>query len=166
MSLLDRAAKAAYEGAFLKHAPEYVDRWEDLVADGSESVESWRAVARQVLLTVADEVYGDERAAGPHYGSLSIASWLRAECTEPTDPCGDYPAPCNHDPAHTKPSEPSFCPPLAPGEDETCTHTPTCPTQPSESEPRRVCTCMWNRAQHGHEKRCDLYTEPEPEVPQ
>lgn len=44
MSLLDKAAKAAYEGAFLKHAPEYVDRWADLVADGSESVESWRAV--------------------------------------------------------------------------------------------------------------------------
>jgi hypothetical protein len=21
----------------------------------------------------------------------------------------------------------------------------------------RVCTCLWNRAQHGHERGCDLY---------
>tara|TARA_B100000378_G_scaffold255538_1_gene232643 strand:+ start:383 stop:559 length:177 start_codon:yes stop_codon:yes gene_type:complete len=24
---------------------------------------------------------------------------------------------------------PAFCPPLAPGDDETCTHTPSCPTK-------------------------------------
>lgn len=30
-------------------------------------------------------------------------------------------------------SDPSLCPPLPPGEDETCTHTPTCPTGLSDS---------------------------------
>jgi len=35
----------------------------------------------------------------------------------------------------TQPNDPSFCPPLAPGEDETCTHTPTCPAQPDGSQP-------------------------------
>ncbi|WP_137878476.1 hypothetical protein [Microbacterium sp. 4NA327F11] len=28
----------------------------------------------------------------------------------------------------SEPTDPSFCPPLEPGDDETCTHTPTCPT--------------------------------------
>lgn len=30
-------------------------------------------------------------------------------------------------------TDPSFCPPLAPGDDETCTHTPTCP--PGSGDP-------------------------------
>lgn len=47
--LIEKAAKAAYEGAFLKHAPEEVDRWEDLVADNDPAAESWREVARHVL---------------------------------------------------------------------------------------------------------------------
>ena len=59
----------------------------------------------------------------PHYSSMS---------------CGREPG---HDDAHsygvprTQPNDPSFCPPLAPGEDETCTHTPTCPAQPDGSQP-------------------------------
>lgn len=79
MSLLDKAAKAAYEGAFLKHAPEEVDGWDDLVADGHPAVDSWRDVARQVILAVAGEVYGDERASGPYSEPLSVESWLRSE---------------------------------------------------------------------------------------
>ncbi|WP_308491047.1 hypothetical protein [Microbacterium terrisoli] len=51
--LIEAAAKAAYEGAFLKHAPEDVDRWEDLVVDNIPAVESWREVARHVLTVLA-----------------------------------------------------------------------------------------------------------------
>lgn len=31
-------------------------------------------------------------------------------------------------------ADPSSCPPLAPGDDETCTHTPACPTGSAEWE--------------------------------
>lgn len=53
-SMTEVAAKAAYEGAFLKHAPEDVDRWEDLVADNHPAAESWREVARAVIRAVAE----------------------------------------------------------------------------------------------------------------
>lgn len=67
-NLIEEAAKAAYEGAFLKHAPEEVDRWEDLLADNHPAVESWRDVARLVLAvfekahapTVAEGTTDDE----------------------------------------------------------------------------------------------------------
>ena len=35
------------------------------------------AVAAKALRDAADEVYGDERAAGQHWHPLSAASWLR-----------------------------------------------------------------------------------------
>ena len=35
------------------------------------------AVAAKTLREAADEVYGDERAAGQHWHPLSAASWLR-----------------------------------------------------------------------------------------
>lgn len=59
-STVEVAAKAAYEGAFLKHAPDDVDRWDDLVADNHPAVESWREVARAVIRAVA----ADEQEAG------------------------------------------------------------------------------------------------------
>lgn len=49
---VEKAARGAYDGAFLRHAPEDVDRWEDLVADNDPAAESWRAVARSALQAV------------------------------------------------------------------------------------------------------------------
>lgn len=54
--LADLGAKAAYEQAFLKHAPEDVDRWDDLVAYNDPAAESWREVARAVIRAVAEDV--------------------------------------------------------------------------------------------------------------
>ena len=48
--------------------------------------------------TLADEL--DREAAGEVPGRRNaVASRLRAALEE----CGDYPAPCNHDPAHVRP---------------------------------------------------------------
>ena len=62
-SAVEAAAEAAYEQAFLKHAPEDVDRWDDLVADDAPAAESWREVARAVIRAVAagDQTEGDDQ---------------------------------------------------------------------------------------------------------
>ena len=39
--------------------------------------------------------------------------------------------------AKQQPADPSFCHPLTPGDDETCTHTPTCPN--GSGDPCPVC---------------------------
>lgn len=46
---VELCAQAAYDRAFLKYAPEDVDRWEFLVVDNDPAAESWREVARAVL---------------------------------------------------------------------------------------------------------------------
>lgn len=52
---IERAAEAAYDRAFMKHAPEDVDRWSDLVKDSDPAVESWRNVARAVFESIDRE---------------------------------------------------------------------------------------------------------------
>lgn len=49
-AMVEWGARAAYENAFLRHAPEEVDSWDDLAADNVPAAESWRAVARAVLV--------------------------------------------------------------------------------------------------------------------
>ncbi|GGO59069.1 hypothetical protein GCM10010910_01130 [Microbacterium nanhaiense] len=51
---VEAAARGAYDRAFLKHAPEDVDRWDDLVVDNDEAAESWREVARAALLAAQE----------------------------------------------------------------------------------------------------------------
>ena len=50
--VIEQAARGAYDGAFSKHAPEDVDRWDDLVSDFHPAAESWREVARKALAAV------------------------------------------------------------------------------------------------------------------
>lgn len=59
-SLVEKVAQAAYERAFLKHAPEYVDRWDALAADNDPAAESWREIARAAFdaLGLAEERQG------------------------------------------------------------------------------------------------------------
>lgn len=52
-SAVEVGARAAYDQAFLKHAPEDVDRWDDLAADNDPAAESWREVARAVIRAVS-----------------------------------------------------------------------------------------------------------------
>lgn len=50
-SMVEAGARAAFDQAFMKHAPEHVDRWDDLVADNDPAVQSWRDVSRAALTT-------------------------------------------------------------------------------------------------------------------
>lgn len=50
--MVEAGARAAYDRAFMKHAPEYVDRWDNLVASHAEAADSWRDVTRAVLSAV------------------------------------------------------------------------------------------------------------------
>lgn len=73
-SVVERAAQAAYDRAFLKYAPEDVDRWDDLVADNSPAADSWREVALAVFESIdVDELarilqreFGSFLAHDPH----------------------------------------------------------------------------------------------------
>lgn len=82
--LIEEAAKAAYEGAFLKHAPEDVDRWEDIVADNIPAVESWREVARHVLAVFEQSSAPYEHPA--HSGHRYGGAYARAAALAAGDP--------------------------------------------------------------------------------
>ena len=66
--LIERCARAAYDQAFLKHAPTEVDRWDDLAADDDPSAESWREVARAVVDEAFAHLCTQEPAAEVEWG--------------------------------------------------------------------------------------------------
>ena len=54
--MVERSARAAFDDAFLKHAPADVDRWDDLdPVDERGAIDSWREVARAALTAALTE---------------------------------------------------------------------------------------------------------------
>ena len=53
--IVERCARAAFDNAFLKYAPEDVERWDDLdPVDEHKAIESWREVVRAVLAALTE----------------------------------------------------------------------------------------------------------------
>lgn len=78
---LDRAAEVlARVGCQPDDEPSFLDREYARALDAAGllvSPERDAAVAARALRGAAEEVYGDDRAAGPYSHPLSAASWLR-----------------------------------------------------------------------------------------